>query len=34
MRFLGLKASLMLGVDLRSKRPRLVGRLFDRERDL
>ena len=31
MRFLGLKASLMLGVKLRARNLVLVGRLFDRE---
>ena len=34
MRLLDLKASLMLGVELRSKDLVLVGRLFDLERGL
>ena len=31
MRFLGLKAPLVLGVELKSKKPRLVDRLSDLE---
>ena len=34
MRLLGLKVSLMLGVELRSKNLMLVGRLFDLKRGL
>ena len=34
MRFLGLKESLMLGVELRSKKLSVIGRLFDLKRGL